>query len=87
MNDIAKECAILAARAQENLTKRIVGIENEGAETIRRLVQESENQTAARIVRVQEEYADKTAALEHDFQSARKNLRGKIFHDVLHGET
>jgi DNA anti-recombination protein RmuC len=86
MNDIAKENAALTHRAQENLAKRIAAIESEGADNIKRLVQESEKHTAARIAEIQEEFLNKSKSFEKDFRNARKNLRGKIFHDVLHGE-
>jgi len=84
MNDIAKENAILTRKTQENLAKKISAIESDGAETIRRLVNEAETHTAARIALIQEEYHAKTEMLHNAGQN--KNLRGKIFHDVLYGE-
>lgn len=83
MHDIEKETAQVSRGAQERLARRIAAIEADGAEAVRRLVRESEKHTAARIAQVNEEFAAKSAAFEEEFR--RKNLRGKIFHDVLHG--
>jgi Skp family chaperone for outer membrane proteins len=86
MKDIAKENALLTKAAEENLAKRLAAIEKEGAETIKRLVSETEKQTAAHIAQVQEEYRKKGETYEKEFERNRQILRGKIFHDVLHGE-
>ncbi|MCL2386124.1 MAG: hypothetical protein FWC89_01105 [Defluviitaleaceae bacterium] len=87
MNDITKENAHLAFKAQEELERRVANIENEGAEAIRRLVLETERHTAARIAYVQDEYRIKGEEFESEFMNGRKILRGKIFHDVLYGDS
>ncbi|MCL2224597.1 MAG: hypothetical protein FWB96_06495 [Defluviitaleaceae bacterium] len=85
MNDIAKESAHMAQQAQETLTTKIAAIENDGAETIRNLVNEAETHTAARIALVNEEYRTKSEDFKKVFEEKKEALRGKIFHDVLYG--
>lgn len=84
MNDIAKETADLAKKARENLEKRVTEIEDDSAEAIRRIAKESEAHTAAKIAQIREEYLMKTEKLDADYEKNEKNLRGKIFHDVLY---
>jgi len=81
MADIAKETAELTARAEESLRGRVAAVEADSAKEIRQLVRECEEHTAAEIARVQDEYRLKTAA----YKAEARNLRGKIFHDVLYG--
>ena len=84
MKDIEKENLRLNETMQENLSKRISAIENEGAEKIKRLVSEAENHTAERIAQIQEEYLIKAEGFENEFRIKEKAQRAKIFHDVLY---
>ena len=86
MNDIAKETQHLTIKAREDLARHISAIEHEGAETIRRIVNETDVQTLEKITNMQEEYRAKTEAFKKDFEANKKKLRGKIFHDIVHGD-
>lgn len=84
MKDIEKETAEITARSRENLRRRITAIEADGTEEIRRIARETEEHTSAEIARVKEEYREKSGSVAKDFE--KKNLRGKLFHDVLYGK-
>jgi Skp family chaperone for outer membrane proteins len=86
MKDIAKENEQLTQKARQDLARRVAVIEHEGAEAIRRIVRETDTQTMEKIANKQAEFLAKTQAFEKDFEANKDKLRGKIFHDVLHGK-
>lgn len=86
MRDMAKETERLAASINENLEKRVSAMQTEGAEKIKQLAQETENEIAKRTEQIQNEYRIRAENFENEFKKIQKKLRGKIFHDILHGE-
>jgi len=86
MQTLEKEQALLAKKAEEDLSQRIAALECEKDAAIQRLTLRSEKETAEVIARIQAEYKQKGSELIQAFAANRSTWKNKIVHDVLHGD-
>jgi len=86
MQALEKEQALLAKKAEEDLSQRIAELECEKDAAIQKLTLRTEMETAEIISRIQAEYKQKGSKLIQAFAANRNTWQDKITHDVLHGD-
>jgi len=86
MQTLEKEQALLAKKAEEDLSQRITELECEKDAAIQKLTLHSEKETAEIISRIQAEYKQKGSELIQAFAANRSAWKSKIVHDVLYGD-
>jgi len=85
MRALEKEHALLAKKAEEDLSRRIAELEWEKDAAIKQLAQTSQHKTAEIIAKIQAEYKQKGSELINAFAANRSTWRDKVVQDVLYG--
>jgi len=84
MRMLEKEKIDMAKKAEAELTRRVLELENVKNAKLYELRQATEEKTLATITKIEAEYEHKRSELVKTFADNRKTWGDNIFHDVLH---
>ena len=87
MRMLEKEKADMAKKAEEELTRRVLELEDAKNAKLCELRQNTEKKTSAAITKIEAEYEQKRSDLVKIFADNRRTWVDKIFYDVLYEPT
>jgi len=87
MRMLEKEKADMAKKAEDELTRRVLELEDAKNAKLCELRQTMEEKNLAAITKIEAEYEQKRSDLVKIFADNRKTWVDKIFYDVLHEPT